>query len=204
MAGETITEGQVRRALIQPVGEAKLSPVFFGSAITGVGVRELLANLGSYVPSHTSLEDGPLSGVVFKLEKEATGEKVVYIRVYSGSMHVRTCLNLQRRRPDGGIETYTGKIHKLHVFLEGKTVQAQRVGAGEFCKVWGLKAIKIGDVVGAWSDQIKTLHFATPLIAASGSLQATYPAPGYIPVDGHAACGNVRNIQERTSHFYGG
>ncbi len=121
--GETITEGQVRTALMQQVGKAKLYPVFLGSAITGAGVRELLADLINLFPSNTSLEEAPLSGVVFKLEKEATGEKV---------------------------------------FWEGKTVQAQNVGAGEFCKVWGLKEVKIGDVVGEWSEHIKTLHFATP------------------------------------------
>ncbi len=162
MEGETITEGQVRTALMQQVGQAKLSPVVFGSAITGVGVRELLADLGSYFPSTTSLEDAPLSGVVFKLEKEATGEKVAYVRVFSGSLRVRTVANLQKRKHNGEIETYTGKIQKLHVFWEGKTVQAQQVGAGEFCKVWGLREVKIGDVVGEWSDHIKALHFATP------------------------------------------
>jgi len=160
--GRTITAGQVRTALTWQVREAQLSPVFFGSAITGAGVKELLADLGSYVPSHTSLEDAPLSGVVFKLEKEATGETVAYVRVFAGSLCVRTALKLQRRMRDGAIETYTGKIHKLHVFSEGKTVQAPNVGAGEFCKVWGLRAVKIGDVVGEWSDHIKTLHFATP------------------------------------------
>jgi ribosomal protection tetracycline resistance protein len=160
--GETITEGQVRTALMQQVRQAKLSPVVFGSALTGVGVRELLADLGSYFPSTNSLEDAPLSGVVFKLEKEATGEKVAYVRVFSGSQRVRTDVNLQRRKHDGDIETYTGKIQRLHLFWEGKTVQAQQVGAGEFCKVWGWKGVKIGDVVGEWSDHIKTLHFATP------------------------------------------
>jgi ribosomal protection tetracycline resistance protein len=160
--GETITEGQVRTALMQQVGEAKLSPVFFGSALTGVGVRELLADLGSYFPSNTSLDNAPLSGVVFKLEKEATGEKVAYVRVFSGSIRVRTYVELQRRKHDREIETYTGKIQKLHVFWEGKTVQSQQVGAGEFGKVWGLKEVKIGDVVGEWSYNLKTLHFATP------------------------------------------
>jgi len=160
--GETITEGQVRTALMQQVGKAKLYPVFFGSAITGAGVRELLADLINLFPSNTSLEDAPLSGVVFKLEKEATGEKVAYVRVFSGSLRVRTSVNLQRRKHDGEIETYTGKIQKLHLFWEGKTVQAQNVGAGEFCKVWGLEQVKIGDVAGEWSEHIKTLHFATP------------------------------------------
>ena len=67
--GEIITEEQVHTALVQHIEEARLSPVFFGSAITGVGVRELLADLGSYFPSTTSLKEAPLSGVVFKLDK---------------------------------------------------------------------------------------------------------------------------------------
>jgi len=160
--GETITEGQVRTALVRQVGEAKLSPVFFGSAITGVGVRELLVDLGSYFPSTTSLEEAPLSGVVFKLEKEATGEKVAYVRVFAGSLRVRTSVTLYRRKHDGNSETYSSKIQKLHVFWEGKTLQVQQVGAGDFCKIWGLKEVKIGDVVGEESEHIKTLHFAKP------------------------------------------
>ncbi len=160
--GETITEGQVRAALMQQAGAAKLCPLFFGSAITGAGVKELLADLGSYFPSHTGLEDAPLSGVVFKLEKEVTGEKVAYVRVFSGKLCVRSFVSLLRRKHNGEIETYTGKIQKLHLFREGKTMQVQKVGAGEFCKVWGLKEVKIGDVAGEWSNHIKTMHFAIP------------------------------------------
>jgi ribosomal protection tetracycline resistance protein len=160
--GEVITAERVHTALVQQVREAKLSPVLFGSAITGAGVREALACLGSYFPSNTSLEDIPLSGVVFKLEKEATGEKVAYVRVFAGKMRVKTSVSLQRRRQDGKSEVYTGKIQKVHLFWEGKTVQVQQVGAGEFCKVWGLREGKIGDVVGEWSEYIQTLHFATP------------------------------------------
>ena len=160
--GATITAAQVRTALTRHVGEAQLFPVFFGSAITGVGVSELLADLGSYVPSTTGREDEPLSGIVFKLEKDVTGEKVAYVRVFAGSLRVRTFVNLHRRMRDGTGETFADKIQKLHLFCEGKTVQVQQVDAGEFCKVWGWKEVKIGDVVGAWSDHIKTLHFATP------------------------------------------
>lgn len=160
--GETITTEQVRTALIQQVGKAKLSPVFFGSAITGVGVRELLADLGSYFPSTTGLREAPLSGVVFKLEKEASGEKVAYVRVFAGNLCVRASMSLQRRRHDGEFEMYTGKVQKVHVFREGKTVQVQCVEAGEFCKVWGLKEMKIGDIVGELSGHIKTHHFALP------------------------------------------
>ncbi len=160
--GTPITEQQARAALTQQVGQAQLSPVFFGSAITGVGVQDLLASLGDLLPSQTSQADAPLSGVVFKLAKEPNGEKVAYVRIFAGSLRVRTTVNLLRRLPGGAAETHTGKIQKLHLFWEGKTVQSPTVTAGEFCKVWGLKDAKIGDVVGEWSDHIKTLRFATP------------------------------------------
>lgn len=39
-------------------------------------------------------------------------------------------------------------------------------GAGEFCKVWGLKDVRIGDVVGEWSHRIKDLHFVAPQMEA--------------------------------------
>src|SRR5262249_45152475 len=128
--GETITEGQIRTALTQQVGQAQLSPVFFGSAITGVGVKELLADLVNLFPSRTSLEDAPPSGVIFKLEREATGEKVAYVRVFAGSLRVRTSVHLYRRNLDDDTETCTAKIQKLHLFWEGKTVQSDHVGAG--------------------------------------------------------------------------
>jgi ribosomal protection tetracycline resistance protein len=159
---ETISEGQIRAAFMQQAREARLSPLFFGSALTGAGVNELLGQLGSFIPSSTSLVDAPLSGLVFKLDKETSGEKVAYVRVLSGILTVKSPLTLRRRAKNGEFETYTGKTQKLQLFCRGKTVQEAKVEAGEFCKVWGLKEVKIGDVIGAWSEHIRTLHFATP------------------------------------------
>jgi ribosomal protection tetracycline resistance protein len=175
--GESLTEEQVRTELKQQVGDAMLSPVFFGSAITGVGVTELLANLADLFSSSTSREDVPLSGVVFKLEKEATGEKVAYVRVFAGNLRIRMYVTLQRRNREGVVEFYTSKVKKLHLFLEGKTVQAQQVGAGEFCKVWGLQGVKIGDVVGEWSESIKIIHLANPQLETR--IEAVHPEQNY-------------------------
>ena len=173
-AGEqTISEGQIRDALMRQAREARLSPLFFGSALTGAGVKELLADLGSFIPSSTSLGDAPLSGLVFKLDKETSGEKVAYVRVLSGTLKVKTPVTLKRRAKNGEIEVYTGKTQKLQLFCRGKTVQETRVEAGEFGKVWGLKEVKIGDVIGAWSEHIRTLHFATPRLETR--IEAVHP-----------------------------
>ncbi|QBD74713.1 TetM/TetW/TetO/TetS family tetracycline resistance ribosomal protection protein [Ktedonosporobacter rubrisoli] len=159
---ESITGEQVAEALLKQVREAKLYPIFFGSAMTGVGVSQLLEAVVRMFPANTEGEQAPLSGVVFKLEKEATGEKIAYVRLFSGSISVRTYVRVQRKKSDGSIETYTDKLKKLHLFYEGKTVQVQTVMAGEFCKVWGLKDAKIGDVLGEWSAKIRDIHFADP------------------------------------------
>ena len=163
---EKLTEEQVKSALTSQVRDAKLYPIFFGSAMTGIGVAELLTGVATFFPEDTSLEDAPLSGVVFKIEKTASGEKIAYIRVFSGSMQVRAYVPLRRRTDGDEIETHLDKVKDLHVFWEGKTVQSPKVGAGEFCKVWGLKDVRIGDVVGEWSHRIKDLHFVAPHMEA--------------------------------------
>jgi ribosomal protection tetracycline resistance protein len=163
---EKVTEEQVKSALTSQVRDAKIYPIFFGSAMTGVGVAELLAGVAAFFPANTGLENAPLSGVVFKIEKEASGEKIAYVRVFTGSIHVREHITVSRKKNEREVETRTDKVKKLHVFMEGRTIQSPKVGAGEFCKVWGLKEIRIGDVVGEWSDRIKDLHFVAPQMEA--------------------------------------
>lgn len=174
---EKVCEAQLSSALTRQVHQAKLYPIFFGSAITGVGVAELLAGVATYFPSTTNLEASPVStpvsAVVFKLEREASGEKVAYVRVFSGNIQVREDILVHRKTLSGESETHTDKVKKLHLFRAGKSVQATHVGAGDFCKVWGLTDVKIGDVVGQWSDKIRDLHFVTPQMESR--IEATDP-----------------------------
>lgn len=160
--GEKIAGEQVKHALIQQARAAMIYPVFFGSAMTGVGVSEVLAGVATMFPTNSGAKDAALSGVVFKIEKEASGEKIAYVRVFAGSINVREYVSFHRKKQNGEIESYTDKVKKLHLFYEGKTVQVQQVDAGEFCKVWGLQDVKIGDVVNEWSDEIKDVHIADP------------------------------------------
>ncbi|HET8845811.1 MAG TPA: translation factor GTPase family protein, partial [Ktedonobacteraceae bacterium] len=163
---EKVTEEQVKRALTSQARQAKLYPIFFGSAMTGIGVAELLTGVTTFFPFNACLEETPLSAVVFKIEKEISGEKIAYVRIFSGSIHIRAYVPVRRKRDDGEVEIHTDKVKKLHVFREGKTVQSHQVDAGEFCKVWGLKDIRIGDVVGEWSDRIRDLNFVAPQMEA--------------------------------------
>lgn len=50
--------------------------------MTGIGVTELLENISTLFPANKSAENETLSGVVFKIEREPSGEKVAYVRVF--------------------------------------------------------------------------------------------------------------------------
>lgn len=159
---EVVTEAQLRHSLTEQIRAARLYPIFYGSAMTGVGVTELLAGVATFFPTHTGTEHEPLSAVVFKIERESSGEKIAYVRLFSGSIRVRDDLPVRRKTYTDELHTRTEKVKMLHSFRRGKSTQAAEVRAGDFCKIWGLSDVKIGDVVGEWSDQIKELHFVAP------------------------------------------
>ncbi len=48
---------------------------FSAQQCTGMGVTELLENISALIPAEISAQDGTLSGVVFKIERESSGEK---------------------------------------------------------------------------------------------------------------------------------
>jgi len=155
---EVVPDVRLRKELEKQIQQANVYPIFFGSAMTGMGVTELLENISALIPAEISAQDGTLSGVVFKIERESSGEKIAYVRVFSGSLHVRKYVDIQRSKS----QSHKEKIKKMCMFHNGNAVQASTVPSGEFCKVWGLSDIKIGDIIGERTDYIKDIHFAEP------------------------------------------
>ncbi|TKH21786.1 TetM/TetW/TetO/TetS family tetracycline resistance ribosomal protection protein [Bacillus wiedmannii] len=152
----------LREELEKQIQQASVYPIFFGSAMTGIGVTELLENISTLFPANKSAENETLSGVVFKIEREPSGEKIAYVRVFSGRLHVRKYVDIQR----GNVLGHKEKIKKICLFHNGNVVQASIVPSGEFCKVWGLNDIKIGDIIGERTNYIKDIHFAEPQMEA--------------------------------------
>ncbi|KXI53421.1 MULTISPECIES: GTP-binding protein [Bacillus cereus group] len=160
---EIVTDTMLRKELIKQIAQANVYPIFFGSAMTGIGVSELLENISALLPAHNLSQDEELSGIVFKIEREPSGEKIAYVRVFSGNLHVRKHVDIQC---DESLP-HKEKIKKMCMFHNGDAVQTSTVPSGEFCKVWGLSDIKIGDIIGARTDYIKNIHFAEPQMEAA-------------------------------------
>ncbi|WP_412538926.1 translation factor GTPase family protein [Longispora sp. K20-0274] len=84
-----VSYGRLRAGLADLTRQAVAHPVFFGSAITGEGVDSLIAGITELLPSAGGDPDGPVSGTVFKVERGPAGERVAYVRLYSGTVRVR-------------------------------------------------------------------------------------------------------------------
>ncbi|MES5955581.1 TetM/TetW/TetO/TetS family tetracycline resistance ribosomal protection protein [Bacillus fungorum] len=160
---EIVPDTLLKEELIKQIAQANVYPIFFGSAITGMGVTELLENISDLIPANKPAENETLSGVVFKIERESSGEKIAYVRVFSGNLHVREYIDIQRNES----LPHKEKIKKMCLFHNGDAVQTTTVPSSEFCKVWGLSDIKIGDIIGERTDYIKDIHFAEPQMEAA-------------------------------------
>jgi ribosomal protection tetracycline resistance protein len=135
-----------------------LHPVFAGSALTGAGVPELMAGIAALLPPTVPDMSGEPSGRVFKVDREASGEKVAYVRMFGGSVGVRARLAL----PEGRRGTVSG----VQLFEQGAWVRGETVGAGQIGRLHGLRAVRVGDGFGAAATTAER-HFAPPTLEAS-------------------------------------
>ena len=111
--------GQLRAELAGQTGRGQVYPVFFGSAITGAGIAQLMAGIAELLPASDGDPDGPLSGSIFKIERGGSAEKIAYVRMFSGTVHVR-----DRLRFGSGLDD---KVTAVAVFERGPAVQRQAV-----------------------------------------------------------------------------
>ena len=136
----TVAYEDLRRALSAQTRRARVHPVYFGSAITGAGVDALAAGIRELLPAAEGDVDGPLSGTVFKVERGPAGEKLAYVRMFSGTLRTRERLCL-----DGDDAT---KVTAISVFDRGGAVARASVGAGQIGRLRGLEGVRIGDAIG--------------------------------------------------------
>jgi ribosomal protection tetracycline resistance protein len=133
--GDGVPYRRLRQELAAQTGRALVHPVFVGSARTGEGVDDLMVGIAELLPASAGDAEGPASGSVFKIERGTAGEKIAYVRMFSGTVHARERLNDE-------------KVTAISVFAAGNAERRASVSAGEIAKLWGLGNIQIGDRIG--------------------------------------------------------
>ena len=94
----------------------------------------------------------------------ASGEKLVYVRLFAGSLAVRQRVALRRHDAFGAMEQIEERITGIDRFASGTAAPAEVASAGEIAGLHGLRAARIGDRIGA--DE-----------TGAGEIARAFPAP---------------------------
>jgi ribosomal protection tetracycline resistance protein len=163
-----LTYRRLRDELADQTRRALIHPVYLGSAVTGAGTDALIAGIRELLPAtedtaqdggHDGGHDaeGPASGTVFKIERDPAGEKIAYVRMFTGT--VRTRERLRYREDD------EGKITAITTFDHGATTPRTSLTAGQIGTLRGLPDIRIGDTIGTpRTTPTDSHHFSPPTL----------------------------------------
>lgn len=120
----------------------RLFPCFFGSALKGDGVEELLDALLAYVPEPDCGE--AFGARVFKITRDAQGNRLTHIRVTGGSLKVKQTIMTAEEEKIDQIRQYSGK--KYEVLQEAK--------AGSVCTLLGPEHTFCGQGLGVEEETV--------------------------------------------------
>jgi elongation factor G len=175
---ESITQDEIRTALRKTTVDGLAIPVICGSAFKNKGVQSLLDSVIDYLPSpvdkgsvkgtdpRTGEElvrepdnDGPLTALAFKIATDPFVGRLVFLRIYSGTLNAG----------DTVLNTRTGKrerINRLFQMHANKQNPKESISAGDICAGVGFKDLKTGDTLCAINKPIilESMDFPDPVI----------------------------------------
>jgi ribosomal protection tetracycline resistance protein len=151
-----VSSRRLREALVAQTRQARVYPAYCGSALTGAGVEALTAGIGGLLPASTGEPDEPAAALVFKIERSPAGERIAYVRMFTGRIATR-----DRVLFGAGGE---GKVTGISVFADGSAVQRPFVSAGEIAKLSGLREVQIGDSIGDSAARPPAQEFPPPTL----------------------------------------
>lgn len=180
--GAEITIPEIKAAIRKGTLEAKITPVFCGSAFRNKGVQLLLDAIVDYLPSPKDVpsvqginpktkqkeirrqdkEDEPFSALAFKVMTDAYVGKLTYFRVYSGFVTSGSCVynpNVEKRER-------IGRILRMHA---NKREEVDIVYSGEIAAALGLKNTSTGDTLCDEEHPIilESIQFPKPVISVA-------------------------------------
>jgi ribosomal protection tetracycline resistance protein len=174
--GRYLDEGALSKedlfsALTSAAHQARLFPVLFGAAGRGMGVDQLMTAMVRFLPPPNGREDAPVSGIVFKLEKDETMGRVAYVRLYDGVIRNRDIVHNYSR----DVEEKVTQIRKM----DGQ--RSEDIGvltAGDIAVVCGWNKARIGDILGDPDRVPGEKRIAEPLLTVRvfPRKEAEYPA----------------------------
>lgn len=164
ISGEHISWDQLEKRIAFFAHDSKVFPLFFGSAIKGIGVAELMDGIMRYLPEPKGNSELPLSAVVFRIDRDPSMGRTAHVRLYNGTIKARDIVFNETRK----LEEKVTHVRRIDI---KKYEDAGILYAGEIGAVSGLSQVHIGDILGCTNAVQERFHLSVPFL----SVQA-YPA----------------------------
>ena len=170
-------KAEIRRRTIAQ----EIIPFFCGSARKNTAIQPLIDAVIDYLPApnevpaatgfHTKKEEtvevpcdanGPLSGLVFKIQYDREAGSLCYVRLYSGKLKPgEQVFNVGKKKRER-----VNRILRMHA---NKTEPMDCLEAGDIAVIIGLKLAQTGDTLGSEGMPIllEDLNFPEPVISVA-------------------------------------
>jgi elongation factor G len=175
--GEQISDEEIETAVHKGTREGSVVPVFVGSALKNIGVRELASMIAKHIPSAAEVgarttTDGkriepdpaaPFVAQVFKTTADPFVGRLTYFRVVAGTLHAQGHIWNATHKAEERIGNILGLLGKEQANLP-------EAGPGDIVAVAKLASTQIGDtLVGdrAQATSLPPLDFPTPSLQVS-------------------------------------
>ncbi len=179
LAGEELTNDEIRQAIRSATIQMKFVPILCGASFKNKGVQALLDAVIDFLPSPTDIpaieghapqhdatvetravsDEAPFSALAFKVATDPFVGRLTFFRVYSGVLkagsHVYNSTKDKRER--------IGRLLQMHA---NKREEIEEVRAGDIAAAIGLKDTRTGDTLSDEEQPIilEAMKFPTPVI----------------------------------------
>ncbi|NLG24585.1 MAG: TetM/TetW/TetO/TetS family tetracycline resistance ribosomal protection protein [Clostridiales bacterium] len=162
--GPPLNEGELRAAYLRAVGAGRLYPVYFGVALDGLGIPELMDAIVGELPGAPAGQ--ALSALAYKLEFHPRFGRLCYLRVYGGCIRMRKEVALEG-----------GEARRVTTLLspEGGALRpVDRVCAGDIAALPPFGDMRVGSALGE-PPPVRVAALAEPMLLARASWPADVP-----------------------------
>ncbi|MFO8063098.1 MAG: elongation factor G [Spirochaetia bacterium] len=181
LEGAEIPSDSINPVVREKTLDRTLVPTFCGASLKNVGVQPLLDAVVNYLPApeevppeeglHAKKEtkvpvertpDGPLMGLVFKIQSEREAGDLCFVRIYSGSVKAgSTIYNVDKKKRE--------RVNRLLRMHANRTEAVDKVEAGDIAVFIGFKHAQTGDTIGTEGFPVilERMHFPEPVISVA-------------------------------------
>ena len=139
IAGEPLEIQDLQREKCRRIQNSSLFPVYHGSAKNNIGTEKLIEVITEAFTSGADNNQSELCGSVFKIEYTDQKKRLVYLRLYSGTLRLRDTILLAQKQKL--------KITEMRIPSNGEIVQADIACCGEIA-ILSNDTLKLNDILG--------------------------------------------------------